>query len=564
MPLHNRHKSKIAIILAAVIFANILLIGIASGKSSAQSQPVFGAPIDLSNDQNTATTPNVQSVGSNVYVVWAEQNRGVLFRTSPDGGETWNPPVTEPALKISPPGGIPEDPLMSANGSNVYVTWSETVNTTARGNPALEVFEATSTNQGTSFNPPVQLTTGNGVSGGRNAIPGYLTPIPVSWGNNVYVTYASGNNSYVTCSSDAGAPGTWTPAFHYGDAREDQDAVWGGKYVYVTSDDSLYVSSNNCETWTNHTPQPGLGSESWIEAYGPNVYDAGEGKGNTSVVHYVYSNDYGAKWSKTQVLTKTLADAWAPMVWAYGNSAWIAVHTYPGGLASQVYMYMTSNGGKTWTGPVTLSAAPKVLSDTSFPFTVSSSDGKNIFVAWAQQSPPGYWTLLASYSSNGGASWTAPPGIDVSQNRAGINSSSNNDLAVAAIASSGPYCFAVYEQSNKTSSQIYFASNNSGQITTSTDTTSTSYGTTVTTLTSSVSFSRTTGSSITTRTSSQTSTSTRESVSSSSIQFPVPSTTTSRSGGSGSLQLLSDAGLAAAVIAVASLAAVIFRSRRKN
>jgi hypothetical protein len=555
-------KRKIAIGLAVVIFANIILIGIASDHSAnAQSQPVFNTPINITGDPDTATTPNIQSVGSNVYVVWEQIDRGVSFRSSPDGGATWNPPLTEPALRLSSAGGTIQDPLISANGSNVYVTWSETI-TNGHGQPVLEVFEATSTDYGLSFNTAVQLTTGDGYGGGRNAIPGYITSIPASWGNNVYITYASGNNSFVTCSNAAGAPGTWTPAFHYGDAREDQVAAWGGKYVYVTSDDSLWVSNNNCApgSWSNHTPHPGLGSETWIETYGPNVYDAGEGKGNTSVVHYVYSNNYGQSWSRTQALSKTLYDAWAPMVWAHGNDAWIAVHTFPGGLASQVYVYTSTDAGRSWSAPVVLSSPPKVLSDTSFPFTVASSDGQDVFVAWAQQIPPGYWQFNAAYSSNGGQSWTPPPGIDISLNAKGSNASSNNDLAVAGIAASGPYCFAAYQFTNRTSSQIYFATNdNSPPSTTAQTSPSVSVVTSVSQISESTGISSVSGTTKTTTTSGVSATVS----STTSIQFSIPSS----SGSTSSIYPTASYSIfeAVPIIAIVGLAmalALVYRRRR--
>jgi hypothetical protein len=50
-------------------------------------------------------------------------------------------------------------PLLSANGGNVYVVWSQTIGTGAAQN-----MEATSTTAGANFSQAVQITTGSNES----------------------------------------------------------------------------------------------------------------------------------------------------------------------------------------------------------------------------------------------------------------------------------------------------------------------------------------------------------------------------------------------------------------
>ncbi|HXQ92601.1 MAG TPA: hypothetical protein VN739_06315 [Nitrososphaerales archaeon] len=78
--------------------------------------------------------------------------------------------------------------------------------------------------------------------------------------------------------------------------------------------------------------------------------------------------------------TFSQSDAWAPMIWAFGTDVWVAFHTHPGGSSSQMYVSKSTNNGGTWSTPVLLTTG-----FTSFPFTVWSSDGTNVFVAWSQQ-----------------------------------------------------------------------------------------------------------------------------------------------------------------------------------
>lgn len=407
--------------------------------------PVFSTPINLSNNKGHATNPDITNVGTNVYVAWSEGQKGLMFRESPDGGVTWYPPVSSTAQNLAP-AGVSSAPLLSANGTNVYVVWSETLN----GSTVAQIMEATSINNGLNFSAPFQITGSSTAS---------LTPVIASWGDNVYVAWTSGTNSYISCSSNAGA--SWTNPFQYGSAHEPELAA-SGSYLYAVSDDSLYVFSNNCSSYSRGPYY--LGSEPWIWASGPNVYAAGEGKGTTSSITLEVSNDYGVIWNRPIPLSANLSDVWAPMVYARGNSAWIAVHDYPGATTSQVYMYTTTNAGESWSGPVALSQAPKTGSDTSFPFTIASSDGQNVFVAWSQQISTGYWQLYTSYSANGGLNWTASPGIDASQNPTGTQGSNNNDLANAAISSYGTSCYATWQLISGTKDQVYFSASSLGSV----------------------------------------------------------------------------------------------------
>ena len=55
-----------------------------------------------------------------------------FFRHSPDGGNTWIPALTQSATRLSTKlkgFGVADYPIVSANGSDVYVVWTQAVNT---------------------------------------------------------------------------------------------------------------------------------------------------------------------------------------------------------------------------------------------------------------------------------------------------------------------------------------------------------------------------------------------------------------------------------------------------
>ena len=97
----SNSKLKLSSVILSIV-AILVVPALIANASFAAVQPVFGAPVNLSNDSRIAKSPNIQNVGSHIYVAWTEQSGGILFRASPDGGVTWSPPLTSSGLKISP------------------------------------------------------------------------------------------------------------------------------------------------------------------------------------------------------------------------------------------------------------------------------------------------------------------------------------------------------------------------------------------------------------------------------------------------------------------------------
>src|SRR5579862_1138588 len=123
----NFPSPRKGLICSVSIVTVVSLFAIPVFLSSAQSF-TFPSAFNLSNDTYNAQYPMVANTGSNVYVVWTEESHGVYFRLSADGGSYWWPSLTVQGLRLSPTGGTTSYPVITANGSNVYVAWSQTLN----------------------------------------------------------------------------------------------------------------------------------------------------------------------------------------------------------------------------------------------------------------------------------------------------------------------------------------------------------------------------------------------------------------------------------------------------
>jgi hypothetical protein len=440
-----------------------LFLSLAFSSSSETSivnngRNTFGSvtnPINLSGDTAVnATYPAIASSGSHVYVAWSEGERGIKFRASSDNGMTWSPPLSSPARTISPNEstvyGKCQFPVIYSRGSVVYIAWSQ-----AFKRLGLEIFEATSLDNGSTFRLK-QLTFTSGMS---NVTGGYITPAIAASGSNVYVVFSgNGTNSYVRSSFNYGL--TWRAPRLYSHSLEVQVAA-SGNNAYAVADHTLAVTHDAGGKWTDVLSNSSFrGDEPQVAASGQYVYVASElpnGTGRSSTYIRAYaSSDGGYKFTTVNDLSPTLNDSWAPMVGAFGSSAWISFREYPGGSKGEVWIYKTANGGKNWTGPISLSGKGQQGSAETFPYEVATTNGQSVFVGWSHRVGQSYWTFMVSASYNGGTTWSAPPGINLSHNKKG-EAGFENDLAVGAISASGSNCYAVWQFELGDANQIYFA-----------------------------------------------------------------------------------------------------------
>lgn len=427
-------SSKMSIKFVITFFMVFSMIALSCAMSSTALDTTY--EINLSNDSYNASYPNVQNVGSNVYVAWSEGSHGIWFKSSTDGGLIWGT-----AIRLSPTGGVAQFPLMTANGSNVYVTWAQSLNN------VLQTYFAVSTKNGTSFAAAKVVDNTPTVT--------CITPVLASYGSNVYVAYDGGDSSYVVSSTNAGS--NFSTPFKYASGPEPQLAAWGSSAYAVADSFSrtalpIYYTNNAGATWLKANSTGGVSAEPWVMASGTNVIVAWETKTNQSDVYLTTSTNSGKTWTAKYLLSATTPDAWAPMLGLYGNIEYVAYRTNPGSSQSQEYASVSLNAGVSWSTPVAIGFAGH---DNSWPTQVAVSDaGTTAFVMWYERtgtSSSSPWQAVAQETTNSGTTWLPSPLVLG-------GSLAESDVATAAISSYGLTMFAVW--TNSTSSgrdQVYFA-----------------------------------------------------------------------------------------------------------
>ena len=151
----------------------------------------FETPHVLSNTIGQSGTPQMFVSDNNIYAVWMSNPSGnydVMFAKSTDDGKSFSRPVDISNTKLD--SGYPQ---FTVSGNNIYVTWTETISDTN-----YDVLFAKSTDTGSTFDKPINLSSNLGESGWPQ----------IAYDGNVYVSWvdnSTGNfDVFITKSSDGG------------------------------------------------------------------------------------------------------------------------------------------------------------------------------------------------------------------------------------------------------------------------------------------------------------------------------------------------------------------------
>ncbi|MGH9878061.1 MAG: hypothetical protein ACRD5H_10520, partial [Nitrososphaerales archaeon] len=164
--------------------------------SSSDNGATFSpTPINISNSSGVSFSPQVAASGSNVYVVWQDDDE-ILLASSSDNGATFS--TTD---NLSANDGLPSSPQVAASGSNVYVVWQDDD----------EILLASSSDNGATFSTtPINISNSSGVSfsqtiqvsGDGNAHVVWVEVNADETSSEIYLSTITDNESSVGCPID--------------------------------------------------------------------------------------------------------------------------------------------------------------------------------------------------------------------------------------------------------------------------------------------------------------------------------------------------------------------------
>jgi len=146
--------------------------------SAAQAQTFLPVPLNLSNTGQAAIPSMAMGPNGEIDVVWLDAGR-ILFRRSPDGGQTFLSTMTVATTNLPPAGSQTGQPQIAANSGGVYVAWAG----------PEDIFFSSLTGGGTIWSSPVNVSNGKGIAGsGSAAVPHMATDpsggVDIVWGQN--------------------------------------------------------------------------------------------------------------------------------------------------------------------------------------------------------------------------------------------------------------------------------------------------------------------------------------------------------------------------------------------
>lgn len=298
---------------------------IVSGVGDTSSLPVvFGNATNLTNNEQDSVYGQVAAWNSSVYVLWQDsvsgKNYDIFIKKSTDNGTSFGSPVN---LSSNP--GFSEHPQLSAYGSNIYAAWANNT----PGN--REVLFARSTDNGTSFENARNLS--NNTSNSHNQEM-------AAFANNVYIVWA------------------------------DQDGQENTNILFRTSNDAGATFSKT----TNISSQANFGSFPKVAAYGNDVYltwNVIEGEENDGL-YFAKSSDGGSTFGNVTKLDSESSGE--SQVAAYNNTVYVISEGLDPEEVNGLIFLKSVDGGETFAGPVTIDADGKFANPTNVEVVSDSHD----------------------------------------------------------------------------------------------------------------------------------------------------------------------------------------------
>jgi hypothetical protein len=362
-------------------------------------QPV----VNLSNNAGTSSSSKIAAEGTNVYVVWSQENPAgtqdhVYFRRSVDDGLAWGPQVKISSSTTNNPSyALPQ---IAASGAFVHITWYD-------DGPG-DAFYRRSTNSGASFKPIVNLSNSGTVDTflGKVALAVSGAKVYVAWddffGTKDVLLRSSTNNgmSFGGVTNLSGGAGVDSAGIELAATGSFAYAVWSDGPGIVETWFSR--TTNSGSTWSakvNLSNNAGGSSGPALAFSGSNVFVVWHDltPGNFDILMKRSTNN-GASFLATKNLSSNTGSSMSPEVATSDANVYFAWKDTTTG-NGDIYLRRSSNNGATLQ-PLTKISANNGNSASSQVITV----GADAYVVW-EDNTPGNYDIMNRRSTNNGLTW---------------------------------------------------------------------------------------------------------------------------------------------------------------
>lgn len=405
-------KRKNALTILVLSIALILLVGTPTMAVFASTSLTFQTT-NLSNDSAASTAPVVQTVGPNVYVAWADKPSSgagyIAFVRSTNNGTNWGTVfdfIGKSGFKGNP-NAKTSSVQMAAEGNYVFLTWEQ-------GSATAFAY---SSNNGSTFSysiisggAPAGKMSAQAVSASGSNV--YVTYTDSLSNGSEYVLVQYSHDGGVTFSTPKPI-NLGTSGFSHG---EDETAA-EGNYVWVVWD-LIWISRSidGGVTWSTPTyllPSscvfPCIGREPMISVSGSHVYvtfPMGGFQGASSYSTMIaISSDYGATFAPAKNISSTLQGIREVQQTSYGSNVYVTTRGTNSSTVKgvQQYVYVSHDYGATFSTPYLLAS----LSGAENGFGGVAVYGNNVYVQWVHQvSKGGPQQVFFAASEDGGSTWS--------------------------------------------------------------------------------------------------------------------------------------------------------------
>lgn len=216
----------------------------------------FSDPLDISNDGMTSNAPQISAIGDDVYITWfgtPDFSPDVFFSSSHDGGDTFNAPIN-----LSNNTGNSFNPQVAVDGSNVYVVWDDDdpgITSTSLPDIVLRM----SNNSGQDFGQIVNISHNDGISNFAKIVLSSNGNIYIAWQDDSFLP-GIGQAIAFSSSTDGGGNNFSGPtplsavdgyALLSSIKSSGSDNVYISWYDLTANTDVFFVSSNDAGTSFN-------------------------------------------------------------------------------------------------------------------------------------------------------------------------------------------------------------------------------------------------------------------------------------------------------------------------